>query len=53
MFNEQIYHTHAVVKTLSSYIKEQKSASKCLMLNGTVRDKLLCAICYHILSISV
>ena len=53
MFIEQIYHTHIVVKTLNSYIEEQKSASKCLILNGTVCDKLLCAICYHILSISV
>ena len=52
MFNEQIYHTHIVVRTLNSYIKEQKSALKCLILNGTVRDKLLCAICYHILSLS-
>ena len=39
MFNEHIYHTHIVVRTLNSYIKEQKSASKCLILNGTVRDK--------------
>ena len=53
MFNEQIYHTHIVVRTLNSYIKEQKSASKCLILNGTVRDKLFCAIFYHILNISV
>ena len=49
MFNEQIYHADIVV----SYIKEQKSASKCLILNGTVRDKLFCGIFYHILNISV
>ena len=40
MFNEQIY-THIVVTTLNIYMKEQKSASKCLILNGTFRDKPL------------